>query len=117
VSIEAVTRELSEIADIQLSNYLLAKFVAVARAKGQAEQAETANLKSVIKAAQTQIAILRSSLQAEKAQVTNLRQILQAGQAQAAHFLGHMQQLETKLAALSHYRGLLGLCALEAQPP
>jgi glycosyltransferase involved in cell wall biosynthesis len=38
VSIEAVTNELNEIADIRLSNYLLAQVVAVARAKGHAQQ-------------------------------------------------------------------------------
>jgi chromosome segregation ATPase len=129
VSIEAVTKELSEIADFQLSNYLLAQVVAVARAKVQAEQAETANLKSAleaeqagttslkgaIKAAETEIAILRSSLQAEQAQVrgeqaqvTNLHQILQAEQVQAAYLLGHIQQLEAKLAAFSHYHGVFG---------
>jgi glycosyltransferase involved in cell wall biosynthesis len=94
VSIEAVTKELNQIADSQLSNYLLAQVVAVARAKGEAEQAETTNLKSAIKAAETQIAILCSSLQAEGAQT--------------ADFLGHIQQLEIKLAALSHYRGMFG---------
>jgi hypothetical protein len=38
VSIEAVTNELDEIADFQLSNYLLEQVVAAARAKGQSQQ-------------------------------------------------------------------------------
>ena len=38
VSIEAVTNELNEIADFQLSNYLLAQVVAAARAKDQAHE-------------------------------------------------------------------------------
>ena len=38
VSIEAVINELNEIADFQLSNYLVAQVVAAARAKGQAHE-------------------------------------------------------------------------------
>jgi glycosyltransferase involved in cell wall biosynthesis len=38
VSVKAVTHELNEIADFRLSNYLLAQVVAIARAKGQADE-------------------------------------------------------------------------------
>jgi hypothetical protein len=51
VSIEAVTNELNEIADFQLSNYLLAQVVAVARARWQAQQWHENQAKSLESAA------------------------------------------------------------------
>jgi hypothetical protein len=84
VSIEAVTNELNGIADSQLSNYLLASVVAVARAKAEGIDARDANIAQLserVEALSTTIAQMREciaardvSIGAFQAEISDFRQ-------------------------------------------
>jgi FkbM family methyltransferase len=70
-----------------------------------AEQTQSINLYHALQAEQLQTAKLRNALQTERMHAASARTALQAEQAEMKRLLG---QLETNLALLSHYRGVLG---------
>jgi hypothetical protein len=84
VSIETVTNELNEIADFQLSNYLLAQVVAVARAKCEAQLS-----------AQAQLSESFAKLKEEYAALSC------AAQSKAEILEGELRNLQARAAALS----------------
>jgi glycosyltransferase involved in cell wall biosynthesis len=107
VSIEAVTNEMNEIADFQLSNYLLAQIVAVARAKGQAQQwheSQAKALEAAVTRANQELRDLQARAAGQAEKIELIQNQMGAVMADAAQYRNRAAALSEDLRAIRESR-------------